>query len=481
MSFINYLLCNGYIEQDIYNILCTQQHNINDIDDIIVSTTGLLEDDLIQLKSNYYGLDYTSLNNFIQLDDIDYSKLDKLLAIPFAITNNIINIAVSNPEDLVIKDKINYYITSIDKFKNVNIKYFIAKKSRIQQVFQEILYSNNTEINKIITDAINLRASDIHITPFQNIFIIMFRIDGELVDYKSFSINEYQTIAVSLKVKSGLDIAENRRPQSGQFCINQVDLRLSTHPTIYGENIVIRILNKNDYNLSIESLGFSKDEIDYFNRIVKLSQGIIIFCGPTGSGKTTSIYSLMELIDKKARNVMTLEDPIEYKMANVKQTEIKPGVLDFASGVRSILRQDPDVIFIGEIRDEETAQMAIRASMTGHLVFTTIHANDSIGAIFRLKHFNIKSSFIAENIIAIVSQRLVKKLSKKGRTIISEILRPDINLSNLISNDASRKELLEYAINNLKFKTIKDNAIHKAKKNIISIKELESKYNIRIE
>ena len=481
MSFINYLLCSGYIEQDIYNILCTQQHNINDIDDIIVSTTGLLEDDLIKLKSSYSRLDYTNLDNFIPLDDIDYSKLENLLAIPFSINNNTINLAISNPEDLVIKDKINYYITSIDKFKNVNIKYFIAKKSRIQQVFQEVLYSNNNEINKIITDAINLRASDIHITPFQNIFVIMFRIDGELIDYKTFPINEYQTIAVSLKVKSGLDIAENRRPQSGQFCINQVDLRLSTHPTIYGENIVIRILNKNDYNLSIESLGFSKEEIDYFNRIVQLSQGIIIFCGPTGSGKTTSIYSLMELIDKKSRNVMTLEDPIEYKMANVKQTEIKQGVLDFAAGVRSILRQDPDVIFIGEIRDEETAQMATRASMTGHLVFTTIHANDSIGAIFRLKHFNIKSSFIAENIIAIVSQRLVKKSSNKGRTIISEILKPDSNLSNLISNDASRKELLDYAINNLKFKTIKDNAIHKAKQNIISIKELESKYNIRIE
>ena len=480
MSFINYLLSNGYIDKDIHNILCTQESNNNELDDIIVSITGLLEDDLIKLKANYYNLEYTNLNNFIPIDYIDYSKLENLLAIPFAMYNNIIKIAVSNPEDLVIKDKINYYITSLNEFSNINIKYYIAKKSRIQQIFQELLHSNNNEINKIIADAINMKASDIHITPFQNVFLVMFRIDGELVDYKTFLISEYQTMAVSLKVKSKLDISETRRPQSGQFCINQVDLRLSTHPTIYGENIVIRILNKNNYNLNIKALGFNQEEIEYFNKIVKLNQGIIIFCGPTGSGKTTSIYSLMELIDKKSRNVMTLEDPIEYKMANVRQTEIKQGVLDFASGVRSILRQDPDVIFVGEIRDEETAQMAIRASMTGHLVFTTIHANDSIGAIFRLKHFNIQSSFIAENIIAIISQRLIKKFSGIGRTIINEILKSDNFMSNLISNNASRMELLDYAVNNLGFKTIQEDAIQKAKQNIISIKELENKYNIKI-
>ena len=478
MSFIDYLLNNGYIDNDIHKILYTQ--NDNNIDDIIISTTGLLEEDLVQLKAIYYRLNYTNLDNFIPLENIDYSKLENLLAIPFSLHDNTMDIAISNSEDLVIKDRISYYITSIDKFRNVNIKYFLSKKSKIQQIFQKLLYSDNNEIDKIIADAINLKASDIHITPFQNTFVIMLRIDGELTDYKTFPIQEYQTIAVSLKVKSKLDISENRRPQSGQFCINQVDLRLSTHPTIYGENIVIRILNKNNYNLNIESLGFNEDDIYYFKKIIKLNQGIIIFCGPTGSGKTTSIYSLMELIDKKSRNVMTLEDPIEYRMANVRQTEIKQGVLDFASGVRSILRQDPDVIFIGEIRDEETAQMAIRASMTGHLVFTTIHANDSIGAIFRLKHFNIQSSFIAENIIAIVAQRLIKKSSNKGRTIISEILKPDNTLSNLISNSATRSELLNYAVNNLKFKTIKDDAINKAKQNIISIQELENKYGIHI-
>ena len=481
MSFINYLLNNGYIDKDIYNILCNQDSNSNNIDDIIISTTGLLEDDLVKLKSQYYNIPYTNLDNFVPIDNVDYSKFEQLQAVPFSINNNIINIAISNPNNLVIKDKINYYITSIDCFSHVNINYFIAKQSKIQQIFQELLHTNNNEINKIVSDAISLNASDIHITPFQNFFIIMLRIDGELVDYKTFPISEYQSLAVSLKVRSNLDISENRRPQSGQFCINQADLRLSTHPTIYGENIVIRILNKNIYNLNIESLGFNKDEIEYFKKIVKLSQGIIIFCGPTGSGKTTSIYSLIDLINKKSRNVMTLEDPIEYKMANVKQTEIKPGVLDFANGVKSLLRQDPDVIFIGEIRDEETAHMAIRASMTGHLVFTTIHSNDSIGAIFRLKHFNIQSSFIAENIIAIISQRLVKKYANKGRIVISEILKPDINLSDLISNNASRLEMLNYAINNLNFKTIKEDAIQKAKHNLVSIQELESKYNIRID
>jgi type II secretory ATPase GspE/PulE/Tfp pilus assembly ATPase PilB-like protein len=193
---------------------------------------------------------------------------------------------------------------------------------------------------------------------------------------------------------------------------------------------------------------------------------MIIFCGPTGSGKTTSIYSLLGTIDKKSRNIMTLEDPIEYQIPSIRQTEIKCEVIGFADGVRSILRQDPDVIFIGEIRDEETAKMAIRASMTGHLVFTTIHSNDSFGAISRFRELNIPNSLIADNIIAIISQRLVRKVGA-GRTVVAELLSIDKTLNDMISAGANQQTLRDFAIAERSFRTIADDYRRKVADGII--------------
>jgi general secretion pathway protein E/type IV pilus assembly protein PilB len=249
--------------------------------------------------------------------------------------------------------------------------------------------------------------------------------------------------------------------------MNNVDLRISTHPIAHGENIVIRILNKEKSLISIENLGFWPEQISHLKVVSNFSDGMIIFCGPTGSGKTTSIYSLIEVMDKNSRNIMTLEDPIEYKIQDVRQTEIKDGVLGFADGIRSILRQDPDVILIGEIRDEETAKMAIRASMTGHLVLTTIHSNNSFGVITRLRELGISPYLIASNIITIVSQRLVKKIGG-GRYVISEILNFDQKFRDMISKCESEQELQEYAYAHLGFKSIVDDMESKLRLGIIS-------------
>jgi type II secretory ATPase GspE/PulE/Tfp pilus assembly ATPase PilB-like protein len=194
---------------------------------------------------------------------------------------------------------------------------------------------------------------------------------------------------------------------------------------------------------------------------------MIIFCGPTGSGKTTSIYSLLETMDKKSRNIMTLEDPVEYRISSVKQTEIVRGVIEFADGVRSILRQDPDVILIGEIRDEETAKMAIRASMTGHLVLTTIHANDCFGVIARLREFDISNSLIADNIVAVIAQRLIRKHRTTGRTIVSEILKVSEKLNSLIYEGASMQKLKEHAVTVDGFKSMLEDCIAKIKLGLI--------------
>ena len=403
-----------------------------------------------QLLSKYSNLDIIDENIFQKLN-IDYTRFSNLPAIPWYRENDFLYVAVYDTDNIDIKDTIEYYLQTLG-FNS--IKYCVGSKTQIRRYIQELCQDNQniytaSSVITILNNALKANASDIHITPYSKTFDVMFRIDGDLSEYEKPPIESYNSIAIALKVRAKLDISENRRPQSGQFSYGSVDFRLSTHPTMYGENIVIRILNKDKQLINIKSLGFNQNDIDYLTKIAQKKQGMIIFCGATGSGKSTSIYALIELMDKRTRNIMTLEDPIEYNIINVRQTEIVPGVIDFVTGVRSILRQDPDVILIGEIRDEETAQMAIRAAMTGHLVLTTIHANDSLGAIFRLRHFHVPPSFIAENLTSIISQKLIRKKTGIGRTVVAEILKPDTHFRDLVSIEATRAELLEYATRNL--------------------------------
>lgn len=469
MSFLVFLHQKRIINQDLFDIISEKTGDVDTyVYDLLISIGDLSEEDVTRLKAEYFELNYTDLKKFSKIENMNYSNLEDSLAIPFDISNGFAHIAIDDPNNLESKDKINYFLSLSDNTKHLKSKYYIAKKSDIKHKFQEINQSEKSHINKIIFDAMKLRASDIHITPFEKTFTIMLRIDGNLEHYKTFHIDEFDKLSISLKVNAKLDISETRRPQSGHFQTNNIDFRISTHPTGYGENIVIRILNKDKSLISIENIGFSKDQIDYLLKVSNFSNGMIIFCGPTGSGKTTSIYSLLEKMDKKSKNIMTLEDPVEYKISNVRQTEIKKGVIDFANGVRSILRQDPDVILIGEIRDEETAKMAIRASMTGHLVLTTIHANDSFGAISRLREFNISPSLVADNIISIVSQRLVKKSEQSGRTIVCEILKIDQKLNEMIYEGLNKHELRSYATSNLGFKSIHDDCLEKINNKTIS-------------
>lgn len=478
MSFLNFLLEKDVINRDLYELL----YNKNDVSDsyicdFILSIGNLSEEDLAILKSQFFGLEYTNLDNFLKIDGLNYEHLKELNAIPFMISPDATHVAISDPSDLHSSDKINFYLSSCKQTKNLKTKYYVAKKSDIIYKFQEINTSETDILENIISHSLKYNSSDIHITPFEHTVEIMFRIDGALETFKTLNIDIFESLAIKIKVLSKLDITESRRPQSGHFEHNRIDFRISTHPTINGENIVIRILNKNKSFISIENLGFSKEQTNYLKQISNFSNGMIIFCGPTGSGKTTSIYSLLETIDKKSKNIMTLEDPIEYKIQNIKQTEIKKEIINFADGVRSILRQDPDVILIGEIRDEDTAKMAIRASMTGHLVLTTIHSNDSFGALTRFKEFGISESLIADNIIAIISQRLVKKING-GRTVVSEILKINHDINNMIYSNVSKHILLEYAINNTEFKTIYDTCLEKVQQGIISEHEMNNTLRI---
>jgi type II secretory ATPase GspE/PulE/Tfp pilus assembly ATPase PilB-like protein len=424
-------------------------------------------EEIAQATAIRYGLEYSTLDEFQQLDGIDYEGMSNLPAIPTFVSSEAIHVAISDPGDLMTKDQMVRHMSSCGMARGLPYAYSVASIPAIRRKYDEITGRKVNLFEKAVAEALSESASDIHITPFRETFRIMFRINGILVHRYTSRIKEFQQLAISLKVKARLDIAETRRPQSGHFQRGKIDFRISTHPTMYGENIVIRILNKDKSLISIEGIGFSPEQIDYLKSVTSYQCGMVIFCGPTGSGKTTSIYSLLETMNKKARNIITLEDPIEYRIQNVRQTEIIRGVIEVSDGVRSILRQDPDVILIGEIRDEETAKMAVRASTTGHLVLTTIHANDSFGVISRLREFNISNSLIADNIIAIVAQRLIKRRYEPGRTIVSEILKISRKISDLIYDNASMRELRDYAAGSEKFRSMRNDCIDKIRNGLI--------------
>ncbi|WP_243096833.1 type II secretion system ATPase GspE [Thermohalobacter berrensis] len=309
---------------------------------------------------------------------------------------------------------------AIEDFKN---EYNV---SNIEEIDEEMLNEINNApvvrlVNSIIKQAIKERASDIHIEPFEDKVRIRFRIDGDLQEVMTPSKNTHSAIVTRIKIMANLNIAEKRVPQDGRVEINidghEVDLRISVLPTVYGEKVVIRLLDRNKFLMSKSELGFIEKNLEYFERIIKNPNGIILVTGPTGSGKTTTLYTMLRELNTINKNIITVEDPVEYKLKGINQVQVnnKTG-LTFANGLRSILRQDPDIIMIGEIRDKETAQIAIRAAITGHLVLSTMHTNGAPSTIARLIDMGIEPYLISSSIVGVIAQRLVKKICEKCKT-----------------------------------------------------------------
>ena len=270
-------------------------------------------------------------------------------------------------------------------------------------------------INLMISGAVKDRASDIHVEPFEREVRVRYRIDGVL--YEKFEVPKSQQAAVTsrIKIMSQLNIAEHRLPQDGRIKIRltgkEIDIRVSIIPVAFGERVVMRILEKGTFLYGLEELGMMKDDLGVINKLLNSSHGIMLVTGPTGSGKSTTLYAALHRVNAPDKNIITVEDPIEYQMSGIGQIEVKPKIgLTFAAGLRSILRQDPDVILIGEIRDHETAEMAIQASLTGHMVFATLHTNDSAGAVTRLINMGIEPFLVTSSVIAILAQRLVRRI-----------------------------------------------------------------------
>lgn len=385
---------------------------------------------------------------FINVSDIKLNE-DALSLLPkyFYKELNIIPIKINYNKKIVdivckfsIKAEIKEYIRFICGF---NINFFYTKdEEKLEEYITSVLenkciqYLNNdlrimeNELNKNITDspairlvdtilkeAIKSKSSDIHIEPFKDFYKIRFRIDGRLREFFKLNKISYNAVVTRIKVLSKIDISEKRLPQDGRFSKREYnkfwDLRISTMPTVNGEKIVIRIFQDEDKSESIEDIGLTGRNIDLVNRLLSLESGIVIVAGPTGSGKSTTLYTLLKQLDIKSKNIVTIEDPVEQSMEDITQINVNQTIgFDFASGLRSILRQDPDVIMVGEIRDKETASIAMRAGITGHMVFSTIHTFDSASVIERLLDMDIEPYMIASGIKAIISQRLVRKVCK---------------------------------------------------------------------
>ncbi|GAB4334025.1 MAG: type II secretion system ATPase GspE [Candidatus Abyssubacteria bacterium] len=276
-------------------------------------------------------------------------------------------------------------------------------------------------VNVIISQAVKERASDIHIEPYEKELRVRYRIDGVLYQILNPPRSYHAAIVSRIKIMANLNIAERRLPQDGRIKImlsgREIDIRVSIVPTAFGERVVMRLLDKGSFILTLEQLGMSPENKVQFERLLEYSHGIILMTGPTGSGKTTTQYAALNRLNSMEKNIITVEDPIEYMMDGIAQIQVKPKIdLTFANGLRSILRQDPDIILVGEIRDIETAEMAIQASLTGHLVFSTLHTNDASGAITRLLNMGIEPFLVSSSVVAVLAQRLVRTICKKCKT-----------------------------------------------------------------
>ncbi|EPR09944.1 GspE/PulE family protein [Ruminiclostridium papyrosolvens] len=416
---------------------------------ILTKLGYVTEDDIIQVLEFQLGIPHVKLEKY-NIDKSAYLAIPESIAkryglIPIKKEKGTLTVAMSDPLNVFAIDDLNIYsgmeiqpvIASFDDISKAIDKYYSAQKAmkaveefKKEQVSTIKINSDTSEeqnieeinnapavkvINSIIEQAVRSRASDIHIEPFEEYIKIRFRTDGQLCEIMRPEIDIMPAISARIKIIGGMNIAEKRLPQDGRISIEvdgkEYDLRVSILPTIFGEKIVIRIADKKAFVLSRSQLGFNDYEEQQFHKMLLNPHGIIMVTGPTGSGKTTTLYSAISEINSPDINIITVEDPVECVIDGVNHVQVntKTG-MTFAAGLRSILRQDPDVIMIGEIRDRETAEIAVRAAITGHLVLSTLHTNDAPSSVLRLIDMGIEPYMVSSSIVGVIAQRLYKKI-----------------------------------------------------------------------
>lgn len=442
------LLEIGYItESELQDALSLQDEMDMKLGNVLTELGYLSEERLVDALEIQLGIPRVDLSNYILNSHLSQYVSENIArrhnAVPYEVEDGTLKVAIEDPTDLVaienievnsgmkvditlathteIMDAINQIYTLVeadtsDIFESLNQYQDMNDEPEIDQLRQMVEDAPIVRLtNLIITQAIQKMASDIHIEPLEKKVRVRYRVDGVLHEEMTIPKHSQAALISRLKIIADLDITKRRIPQDGRvqmtFKSMQFDMRVSSFPTIHGEKVVIRLLNKDDSLLNIEKLGFREDNMERFLRLIKKPYGILLATGPTGSGKTTTLFAALNEINTPTKNIVTIEDPVEYQISGINQVQANVGAgLTFAKTLRSILRQDPDIVMVGEIRDEETAEIAIRAALTGHLVLSTLHTNDAISAVTRLTDMGIPGYLVASTVIGVIAQRLVRTL-----------------------------------------------------------------------
>ncbi|HXK98649.1 GspE/PulE family protein [Acetomicrobium sp.] len=442
------LVEQGYILPEQLDLALKEQTVTNlRIGEILVKNGWVTEKDLAEAISKQTNLPFVSLSMFRPMEEaidaIPESMARRLEVVPLSIDENAnkLTVAVSDPFNILALDEIrmitgmdvDVVIATLSDIKRA-IETLYALRSSIDEALVEVVeergefdLSKGEEavsiddapvvklVNTILGQAVDNSASDVHVEPFENETRVRYRIDGVLFDMLTFPKHLHPPVSSRIKIMSGMDIAEKRHPQDGRILLRvagrRIDIRVSSLPAIYGEKLVMRLLDQATAMVGLEKLGLDSDERVVLDKIIEVPYGIILVTGPTGSGKSTTLYSVIQNLNSYEVNITTVEDPVEYTIAGVNQVQIneKAG-LTFDTVLRSILRQDPDIILVGEMRDTETAQLAVRAALTGHLVLSTLHTNDAPSSIVRMIDMGIPPFLVSSSVVAVMAQRLVRKL-----------------------------------------------------------------------
>ena len=511
---------------------------------VLLEKGYLFENDLFEALSVSLGVVYKRLDDVKKppINLLPEKAARKYMAVPIeSAGDDTVVVAMSDPANVIYKDelqtvtgkKISVVLASENDIQNF-IENFYVRTSLSGAVEEEDISVNHDDlelqkdldedadsapiiryVNSVFFDAITKKASDIHLEPFEKTVSLRMRLDGDLVSFPAPQKKYYAAIVSRIKIISDLNIAERRVPQDGKCRVKvngvKVDVRVSVLPVIWGEKIVLRILAKGNISLGIESIGFTDTELVKFKEAISAPYGMLLVTGPTSSGKTTTLYSALTHINTEDINIVTAEDPVEYELKGINQVQMKPEIgLNFAAALRSFLRQDPDVILVGEIRDKETAQIAIQAALTGHLVFSTLHTNDTISTISILSFMGVESYLVADAVNLIIAQRLVRRICTyckeevtdlpdnvyerlgidrttkvfhgrgckvcegsgyKGRIAIFEILPITKALRKLIATEATEGEMREVAKNE-GLVTLRDAALVKLKEGVTTVSEV---------
>lgn len=516
------LVAKGLITDDQLRIaLLEQRRSDTPLGKLLVSLGFVSENVLREALSETLGHDSVDLGRVIadlqaiRLIPKELARRLMLLPIGLNVSSQTLTVAMANPNNLVALDQLRLHtkdkyaieallaaesdiVRAIDQYYGFELSIDgILNEIETGEIDYASLAAAEAEysqpvvrlIDALLADAVTRGASDIHFEPEQSFVRIRYRIDGVLRQIRALHKTYWPAMVVRLKVLSTMNIAESRAPQDGRISLTlsgrPLDFRVSAQPTTWGENIVLRILDRQKGLVPLEGLGLSESNLDFLRLMIARPEGIILVTGPTGSGKTTTLYSILNHINSVDVNIMTLEDPVEYPLPLIRQTSVNEiSKMDFANGIRSMMRQDPDVILIGEIRDRDTAEMAFRAAMTGHQVYSTLHTSSAIGVLPRLLDIGVLPDVLAGNMIGVIAQRLVRMLCPhckeayepdlfeqrllgmkqpqriyravgcpqceqqgyKGRTSVMELLRIDADLDELISRRASMREIKQLAI-----------------------------------